>query len=65
MHLPAAGCGAAGAPARRDGAAVALKGRNADGSRRFNLGRACGEDGELLLCERIGTAALLLSRAAR
>ncbi len=65
VHLPAAGLRRLLAH-RRDviGAAVALKGRNADGSRRFNLGRACGEDGELLLCERIGTAALLLSRRA-
>jgi hypothetical protein len=46
------------------GAPVPLKGRRSDGSRLFNLGRACGEDGELLLCERIGTAALLLSRRA-
>jgi hypothetical protein len=51
---------------RRDviGAPVALKGRRADGARIFNLGRRIGEDGALLLCERIGTAALLLSRRA-
>ena len=46
------------------GAPVPLKGHRPDGSRIFNLGRACGEDGPLLLCERIGTAALLLSRRA-
>jgi hypothetical protein len=46
------------------GAPVPLKGRNADGTRLFNLGPACGEEGPLLLCERIGTAALLLSRRA-
>lgn len=46
------------------GAPVALKGRAADGSRVFNLGATCGEDGALLLCTRIGTAALMLSRRA-
>lgn len=46
------------------GAAVALKGRNADGSRIFNVGKTCGEDGPHYRVERIGTAALLLSRKA-
>ena len=46
------------------GAPVALKGRRADGSRIFNTGTQVGEDGALLLCERIGTAALMLSRRA-
>jgi hypothetical protein len=46
------------------GAPVALKGRAADGNRLFNLGEACGEEGALLLCTRIGTAALMLSRRA-
>jgi hypothetical protein len=46
------------------GAAVALKGRNAAGGRIFNIGSLRGEDGALYEVERIGTAALLLSRAA-
>ena len=46
------------------GAAVALKGRNASGGRIFNVGAVRGEDGALYEVERIGTAALLLSRAA-
>jgi len=46
------------------GAAVALKGRNADGTRIFNVGKARGEDGPHYCVERIGTAALLLSRKA-
>lgn len=46
------------------GAAVALKGRNANGGRIFNIGALRGEDGALYEVERIGTAALLLSRAA-
>lgn len=46
------------------GAAVALKGRNPAGGRIFNIGALCGEDGALYEVERIGTAALLLSRAA-
>ncbi len=46
------------------GAPVALKGRAANGGRIFNVGRSVGESGELLLTERIGTAALLLTRAA-
>jgi hypothetical protein len=52
--------------ANRDviGAAVALKGRNPDGSRIFNVGRMMGEDALLHTVERIGTAALLLSRKA-
>ncbi|MBS0558305.1 MAG: hypothetical protein JSR27_12945 [Proteobacteria bacterium] len=46
------------------GAAVALKGRNAGGGRIFNIGKLVGEAGSLYKVERIGTAALLLSRAA-
>jgi hypothetical protein len=46
------------------GAAVALKGRNADGSRIFNIGKLLGEDASHYCVERIGTAALLLSRKA-
>ena len=46
------------------GAAVALKGRNADGARMFNVGKTLGEDGPHYLVERVGTAALLLSRRA-
>ncbi len=46
------------------GAPVALKARTAEGGRVFNVGNACGEDGPLLLCDRIGTAALMLSRDA-
>jgi hypothetical protein len=52
--------------AQRDvvGAPVPLKGRGTRGERIFNVGRALGEDGALVICERIGTAALLLSRRA-
>jgi hypothetical protein len=52
--------------ANRDviGAAVALKGRKPDGSRIFNIGRLRGENDLLYDVERIGTAALLLSRRA-
>ncbi len=46
------------------GAAVALKGLNPDGSRLFNFGACIGEAGELYKTERLGTAALLLSRRA-
>lgn len=46
------------------GAPVALKGRDAAGRRIFNVGHASGEAGEFILAERIGTAALLLSRKA-
>ena len=46
------------------GAAVALKGRNRSGGRIFNVGRLVGEDRGHYLVERIGTAALLLSRRA-
>jgi hypothetical protein len=45
-------------------APVALKGVAPDGGRLFNVGRTLGEDGALLLVDRVGTAALLLSRAA-
>ncbi len=46
------------------GAPVALKGVGPDGARLFNVGNTVGEDGALLVVERVGTAALLLSRAA-
>ncbi|WP_028603912.1 hypothetical protein [Ottowia thiooxydans] len=46
------------------GAPVALKGRNAEGARIFNIGRVVGESGPTLLVDRIGTAALMLSRQA-
>lgn len=46
------------------GAPVALKARGPGGGRIFNIGPTCGEDGPLLLCTRIGTAVLLLSRRA-
>jgi hypothetical protein len=45
-------------------APVALKGVAPDGGRLFNVGRTVGEDGALLLVDRVGTAALLISRAA-
>jgi hypothetical protein len=45
-------------------APVALKGAGADGARLFNVGNTIGEDGTLLVVERAGTAALLLSRSA-
>lgn len=44
------------------GAPVPLKGRNANGTRIFNIGKSVGEEGPLTINERIGTAALLLSR---
>jgi hypothetical protein len=52
--------------ANRDviGAAVALKGRRSDGSRIFNVGRLFGESDLLYDVDRIGTAALMLSRHA-
>jgi len=46
------------------GAPVPLKGRGPRGERLFNLGRCIGEDGPLMLHERIGTAVLMLSRPA-
>jgi hypothetical protein len=46
------------------GAPVALKGLGPDGGRLFNIGRAQNEDGPLIVVDRVGTAALLLSRAA-
>lgn len=46
------------------GAPVPLKGLGPDGGRLFNVGRALGEDGPLLVAERVGTAALLLTRKA-
>ncbi len=46
------------------GAAVPLKGRGPSGQRLFNVGATLGEDGDLLVVERVGTAALLLSRRA-
>ena len=46
------------------GAAVPLKGYNEQSERIFNVGACLGEFGRLQEVERIGTAALLLSRAA-
>jgi hypothetical protein len=46
------------------GAPVALKGRNPDGSRIFNIGKVIGEEGLLICADRIGTAALMFSRKA-
>ena len=46
------------------GAPVALKARQADGSRVFNTGALCGEEGPLYKCKRIGTAVFMLSRRA-
>lgn len=46
------------------GAPVALKGRNAEGGRIFNIGRVLGESGTMLKVDRIGTAALMFSRQA-
>lgn len=45
-------------------APVALKGLGPDGGRVFNVGKALAEDGPLIVADRVGTAALLLSRAA-
>ncbi len=46
------------------GAPVALKGYDAAGNRIWNVGRCRGVSGSLLKVDRVGTAALLLSRAA-
>lgn len=46
------------------GAAVALKGFNERGERIFNVGQCVGEKHGLQEIERIGTAAMMLSRAA-
>ena len=46
------------------GAAVALKGFNARGEKMFNVGYCLGEKGALQEIDRIGTAALLMSRKA-
>ena len=65
VNLPAEGLRrmlAAGVPAI--GAAVALKALAEDGSRIWNTGKCIGTHGNLLKVEHIGTAALLLSRAA-
>jgi hypothetical protein len=69
VHLPAEGLVqmlAAGVPVI--GAPVALKGRNAQGDRLWNLGRSqasfSGRGSPLLCVEHIGTAALMLSRSA-
>ncbi len=43
-------------------ASVPLKGFNERGERMFNVGYAKGESGRLMEVERVGTAALLLSR---
>lgn len=65
VHLPAAGLRRLlGHGVDVLGAAVALKGFNERGERIFNVGRCLGERGALHEVERIGTAAMLLSRAA-
>jgi hypothetical protein len=46
------------------GAAVALKGYDEAGNRVWNIGRCLGSAGALLKVEHVGTAALLLNRAA-
>lgn len=46
------------------GAPVALKGRNPDGTRIFNIGSNLGSEGPLWINQRVGTAALMLSRKA-
>ena len=46
------------------GAPVGLKGFNANGDRIWNVGRCVGVAGSLLKVENVGTAALLMSRAA-
>ncbi len=46
------------------GAPVALKGYDAAGNRLWNVGRSRGVSGSLLKVDKVGTAALLLSRAA-
>jgi hypothetical protein len=46
------------------GAPVALKGFDVNGARIWNVGRCVGVAGSLLKVENVGTAALLLSRAA-
>jgi hypothetical protein len=46
------------------GAPVALKGFDANGARIWNVGRCVGVAGSLLKVENVGSAALLLSRAA-
>jgi hypothetical protein len=46
------------------GAPVALKGFDANGDRLWNVGRCVGVAGSLLKVENVGSAALLLSRAA-
>lgn len=65
VGLPAAGL-ARMLAAGKDviGAPVPLKGRGPRGERIFNVGRCIGEEGALMLCERIGTAALMLTRRA-
>ena len=46
------------------GAPVALKGYDRDGNRLWNIGRCVGVSGSLLKVDKVGTAALLLSRQA-
>jgi hypothetical protein len=46
------------------GAPVALKGLRPDGSRVWNIGNSKGSQGPLLKVDNVGTAALLLARAA-
>lgn len=65
VHLPHEGLARMLAH-RRDvvAAPVPLKGMAPDGGRLFNIGKSVGEDGPLLVVDRVGTAALLLSRTA-
>jgi hypothetical protein len=46
------------------GAPVPLKGPSPDAGRVFNVGNAVGEEGPLVVVDRVGTAVLMLSRAA-
>ena len=65
VHLPAADLQrmiAANVPVI--GAPVALKGLDENGNRIWNVGRTLGTTGSLIKVENVGTAVLLLSRAA-
>lgn len=65
IHLPAEGLARLIAHEKDViGVPVALKGRTPEGRRVFNIGPTIGEDGPLLLNQRIGTAVLMLSRRA-
>jgi len=65
VHLPAADLiRMLGANVPVIGAPVALKAFDPSGNRIWNLGRTLGTNGSLIKVENVGTAALLLSRAA-